>query len=96
MTHTPARSAPHNRRILMGSMHDSFLVAVMAAVAVISPRLRPAPRCQDLKGRLRIRRMLAVLEQASSVLLADLAAGTALTQRPTLSQTNMVTTQCRT
>lgn len=96
MTHTLARSALRSQRTLTGSMHDSFSVAVMAAVAVISPRHRPAPRCRGPRGQLRIRRMLAATEQASLVLLDDLVAGTAPTQRPTPSHTSMVMIQCRT
>jgi hypothetical protein len=96
MTHTPARSAPRSRRTLMDSMHDSSLVAVMAAVAVISPHLRPAPHYRGPRGQLRTRRTLAAIEQASSVVPDDLAAGTALTQRPTLSHTSTTTTRCQT
>lgn len=96
MTHTLARSAPLSRRTSTDLMHDSSSVAVMAAVAGISPHLHPPPHCRGPRAQLRTKKMRAAIEQASLGLLDDLAAGTVLTQRPTLSHTSMITIRCPT
>lgn len=95
-TPTLVQSELLSQRTLTDLMRDSSSAAAMVAVAAISLQTPPAPHYLGLKVQLPIRRMLAAVEQAFSVLQDDPAVDTALTQRPTLNRTSTGTIRCRT
>lgn len=74
----------------------SFLVAVTVEVAGTNPRRPLLPHYPGPRALRPTRKTLAAIEQASLVVVDDLAADTALTPRLIRSLTSMDTTRCLT